>query len=301
MSECVCKSNMHPACLIALLAAERQAGREEQDRKWEAKGYYAGAQRLLEERDEGIRELRRKLALAGVEGSPPVGETTIGALLRRASTAEARVKVLEAWQSEVTAALAPQDLGLAYADAAARARFLQAQVAALKKSLAREREAAFARETTIKNMAAVAAHDAEERDRLRDLALLYISSIQAWDSGEGSLTKREWVNVLGVILDRSRAALAAPPAASPEVNVERAQLFVDGNCGVALLGVDLQEGWSEFVPIQQRDDELSSAAERRACYAALQSLRKRLSKPDLSYVWQSPKPPAASPEGGEPR
>ncbi len=38
-----------------------------------------------------IRELRQKLAIAGVEGSPPPGEeTTIGALLTRAQNAEER-------------------------------------------------------------------------------------------------------------------------------------------------------------------------------------------------------------------
>jgi hypothetical protein len=43
-----------------------------------------------------IRELRQKLAIAGVEGSPPPGETTtIGALLERARTSEARVTRLE--------------------------------------------------------------------------------------------------------------------------------------------------------------------------------------------------------------
>jgi len=72
--------------------------------------------------------------------------------------------------------------------------------------------------------------------------------------------------------------------------MERAQLFVDGNCGMALLGPDLQEGWSEFVPIAQHDGELMSTAERRACYTALKNLRKRLNKPDLSYVWQRPGP-----------
>jgi hypothetical protein len=37
-----------------------------------------------------VRDLRQKLATAGVEGSPPPGETTIGAWTRRAREAEAR-------------------------------------------------------------------------------------------------------------------------------------------------------------------------------------------------------------------
>lgn len=47
---------------------------------------------LTRERDEAlnvIRELRCKLAEAGVEGSPPAGETTIGALMRQRDEARA--------------------------------------------------------------------------------------------------------------------------------------------------------------------------------------------------------------------
>lgn len=43
-----------------------------------------------------VRELRQKLAIAGVEGSPPPGEdTTLGALMARVWAAEARVRELE--------------------------------------------------------------------------------------------------------------------------------------------------------------------------------------------------------------
>ena len=42
-----------------------------------------------------IRELRQKLAIAGVEGSPPAGETTIGALYKRAHAAEELVRSLQ--------------------------------------------------------------------------------------------------------------------------------------------------------------------------------------------------------------
>lgn len=56
---------------------------------------------LTAERDDGlrvIRELRQKLAIAGVEGSPPPGaeETTIGGLLARARAAEAACVAMRA-------------------------------------------------------------------------------------------------------------------------------------------------------------------------------------------------------------
>lgn len=52
------------------------------------------AQRRLEASENVVRELRRKLAEAGVEGSPPpTGNTTIGALLERAQDAEGRLRV----------------------------------------------------------------------------------------------------------------------------------------------------------------------------------------------------------------
>lgn len=58
--------------MVAVAEEARKAGREE----W--------AQDEL----EVIADLRCKLSLAGVEGSPPVGETTIGALLKRVKAAE---------------------------------------------------------------------------------------------------------------------------------------------------------------------------------------------------------------------
>ena len=51
---------------------------------------------------EVIADLRRKLAEAGVEGSPPLtGDTTIGALLERARTAERRVEMLREAHEQV--------------------------------------------------------------------------------------------------------------------------------------------------------------------------------------------------------
>lgn len=72
--------------------------------------------------------------------------------------------------------------------------------------------------------------------------------------------------------------------------VERAELGIDGNCGFALLGRDLQEGEAEFVEIEytSKDDRLSD--ELRACKRALVKLKKRLHKPELS-CWFGPSHP----------
>jgi len=61
----------------------------------------------------------------------------------------------------------------------------------------------------------------------------------------------------------------------------RAQLGIDGNCGFALLGGDLQEGESEFVEIKgdKIDDQL------RACSFALNKLRERIDAPGMSYYF----------------
>lgn len=54
------------------------------------------AHRLVDKALTVIRELRQKLAIAGVEGSPPPFETTSGALRRKRDAALARGKELEA-------------------------------------------------------------------------------------------------------------------------------------------------------------------------------------------------------------
>ena len=81
---------------------------------------------------------------------------------------------------------------------------------------------------------------------------------------------------------------------------ERAGLGIDGNCGFALLGADLQEGEAEFVEIPKVDEstiplthherytgEVRSqrelAAKLLACGEALHKLKARLNKPELSY------------------
>ncbi len=84
---------------------------------------------------------------------------------------------------------------------------------------------------------------------------------------------------------------------------ERAQLGIDGNCGFALLGPDIQEGEAEFVEIEpvtvppsiagtrhekftgEHQSRMELAAKLRAAKAALQKLRDRLGRPDLSYYF----------------
>ena len=73
-----------------------------------------------------------------------------------------------------------------------------------------------------------------------------------------------------------------------ENNMDRAQLGIDGNCGFALLGVNIQEGEAEFVEIINTgytvDDEL------RASKQAFRKLQQRLGRQDLSY-WFGPSHP----------
>ena len=60
------------------------------------------------------------------------------------------------------------------------------------------------------------------------------------------------------------------------INVyERAEVGIDGNCGYALLGQNIQEGECEFVEIDTSDDAHVDP-ERRAWCNALIKLRKRL-------------------------
>lgn len=74
--------------------------------------------------------------------------------------------------------------------------------------------------------------------------------------------------------------------------LERARLMVDGNCGCALLGVNLQEGEAEFVEIAARKDEPLHEAEVRACWAAFKKLKERLGR-DLTYAWDPRRPGSA--------
>jgi len=82
----------------------------------------------------------------------------------------------------------------------------------------------------------------------------------------------------------------------------RAQLGIDGNCGFALLGPDLQEGEAEFVEIAQvnrttlpvtRHEQFTGEIESgrvhgnklSACKQALDKLRDRLGAPKLSFYY----------------
>ena len=76
------------------------------------------------------------------------------------------------------------------------------------------------------------------------------------------------------------------------MTIDRAVLSVDGNCGCALLGEDLQVGEAEFVEVEKRPDEHLSEAEVRACFQALKNLRARLGK-EISYAWYPRRPGSA--------
>ena len=70
---------------------------------------------------------------------------------------------------------------------------------------------------------------------------------------------------------------------------DRARLGIDGDCGYALLGLDIQSGEAEFVKISEIVDttkcgDLSNPErERLACAKALRLLKERLCMPNLSY------------------
>jgi len=65
--------------------------------------------------------------------------------------------------------------------------------------------------------------------------------------------------------------------------MERAMLGVDGSCGFALLGENIQEGEAEFVEVDNNNENLGSVNERIACGKAFDNLKKRLGRSDLSY------------------
>lgn len=69
---------------------------------------------------------------------------------------------------------------------------------------------------------------------------------------------------------------------------DRAELGVDGNCGFALLGENIQEGESEFEEFEG-DVRTSEGAQNAvwAAYRALNRLRRRLGKPISYYLGNS--------------
>lgn len=62
--------------------------------------------------------------------------------------------------------------------------------------------------------------------------------------------------------------------------IERAELGIDGNCGFALLGENIQEGDVEFVEIEY-DCEDIGFIQRRAATKAYRKLKER--HPNISY------------------
>lgn len=69
--------------------------------------------------------------------------------------------------------------------------------------------------------------------------------------------------------------------------MERAELGVDGNCGYALLGENIQEGEAEFEPIKDFGSEWHAEQHRQAKLAinrAYQRLKARLPDRTFSYV-----------------
>ena len=68
---------------------------------------------------------------------------------------------------------------------------------------------------------------------------------------------------------------------------QRAELGIDGSCGFALIGENIQEGEAEFVeiPSAKQDAKGDEAAKLWACNEALRRLRTRLNAPNMSYYF----------------
>lgn len=69
------------------------------------------------------------------------------------------------------------------------------------------------------------------------------------------------------------------------MTIERAELGIDGNCGFALLGENIQEGEVEFEEIRAtklNPDPTSDGAKKQAINRAYQRLKNRLGRP-ISY------------------
>ena len=66
--------------------------------------------------------------------------------------------------------------------------------------------------------------------------------------------------------------------------MERAELGIDGNCGFALLGENIQEGEAEFVEINYSNKSRAQyEAERAAAGKAYRQLKARLPEREFSY------------------
>jgi len=74
----------------------------------------------------------------------------------------------------------------------------------------------------------------------------------------------------------------------------KVQLGIDGNCGFALLGEDLQNGEVEFVEFQACPEVADTiAAKRAACAQAFKTLKARLNMPNLHPYFGPSHPDAA--------
>lgn len=74
------------------------------------------------------------------------------------------------------------------------------------------------------------------------------------------------------------------------MTIERAELGIDGNCGFALLGENLQEGEAEFeeiktdAPLWSMEGRLAS---KRAINRAFTRLKARIGRPISYYIGPS--------------
>ena len=65
----------------------------------------------------------------------------------------------------------------------------------------------------------------------------------------------------------------------------KAQLMIDGDHAIALLGEDLQTGESVCVQVESVDGSRYTAdAQRRAAQQAIESLRTRVGQPELAFT-----------------
>lgn len=72
--------------------------------------------------------------------------------------------------------------------------------------------------------------------------------------------------------------------------MERAELGMDGNCGFALLGENLQEGEAEFEEVratEENPDPRSIGAQRQAIHRAYMRLKARIDRPISYFIGSS--------------
>lgn len=75
-----------------------------------------------------------------------------------------------------------------------------------------------------------------------------------------------------------------------EIAMERAELGIDGNCGFALVGPNIQEGEAEFEEIRAtklNPDPNSDGAKKQAIDRAYRRLKGRLDRPISYFLGES--------------